>query len=252
MQLRLALVNYATDNLEDLDKFLDSNPDKEFKIPFGTFALVIHKNPIELWEILVNGFEPYIHSWSNPNEKLDDAVSLLQKGGLLVIDIISLLSLYKLGLADIAVQALGKFGIAQSTLDLLQHMVEECQGWGADGYSIFGTVNGQQVMHLFNPEQVAQKKLYFEQIISWVRNNCLILPCQRALTINVDERKKRNEVLGLSFADTALIAGETGRILYSDDQWLRFLIFCSHTTGVFPKKPVAITVRIFFAIHFKI
>ncbi|OUL32366.1 tetratricopeptide repeat protein [Nostoc sp. 106C] len=193
----------------------------ELKIPFGLFAIQDNRNSIELWEILVYGNEPCLHCWSNPNENLDDAVSLLQKENLLVIDIISLLSIYKLGLADIAVQAF-KFGIAQSTLELLRYIVQDCQLYGVGGCSIFASVNGQQVIQSFSPDEVAQRKLYFEQLITWVRNNCLILPCKRALTISRDERQKRNEVLGLSFVDTALLAGETGRILYSDDQWLRF------------------------------
>jgi tetratricopeptide (TPR) repeat protein len=194
----------------------------EFKIPFGLFAIQDNRNPIELWEILVYGNEPCLHCWSNPNEKLDDAVSSLQKQTLLVIDIISLLSIYELGLADIVVQAFGKFGVAQSTLELLRNIVLDCQLYGVTGCSIFAYVNGQQVIKSFSPEEVAQRQLYFEQLITWVRNNCHILPCKRVLTINRDERIELNKMFGSSFVDTLFIASEPGRILYSDDQWLRY------------------------------
>ena len=191
-------------------------------IPFGTFANLINKNPVELWEILVGGVEPYIHCWSNPHEKFDDALARLKRGGLVVIDVVSLLTLHHLGIADGAVRALGKFGIARSTFELLRQIVEECQGRELDGYSTFGMVNGQRVMQQFTQEQVTQKRSRFEQIIAWVRSNCDIFPCRRALAISRDDRENRIKLLGLSFVDTVLIAGEPGRIFYSDDQWLRY------------------------------
>lgn len=195
---------------------------REGNIPLGTFAGLINKNPVELWKILVGGGDPYIHCWSNPPEKFDDALARLKRGGLVVIDIVSLLTLYYLGVADDVVRALDKFGIARSTLNLLLQMVEKCRGWESDGYATCGFVNGQRVMLEFTPEQVVQQRTGFEQIIAWVRSNCHILPCRRALNISRNEREKRNEVLSCSFVDTALIAGEPERILYSDDQWLRY------------------------------
>jgi tetratricopeptide (TPR) repeat protein len=191
-------------------------------IPFGTLAILTNENPVKLWGYLVGGTDPYVHCWSNPNEKFDEALALLKRGGLVVIDVVSLLTLYWLGVADDVVRVLGKFGIAQSTLELLRREVEESQGFESDGFLTADMVNGQRVMRQFTPEYVAQRRTYFEQLIGWVRSNCYILPCRRALTMSRDEREKRNEVLGFSFVDTLLIASEPGRILYSDDQWLRY------------------------------
>ncbi|MEQ9237772.1 tetratricopeptide repeat protein [Coleofasciculus sp. E2-BRE-01] len=200
-------------------------------LPLNTLAIVINKNPVKLWEMLVYGSEPYIHCWSNFQEKFDDSLARLKKGGLVIIDLVSLLTFYILGIADSVVQTLGKFGIAQSTLNLLRQEVEKCQGIKSDGESILCTINGQLVRQEFTLENAAKRKAYFEQLICWVRNNCYILPCRQALTISRDERAKRNEVLGFSSVDTLLIASEPNRILYSDDQWLRYFAYTESGVG---------------------
>ncbi len=195
---------------------------RDGKFPLGAFAHLINKNPIELWMILINGTEPYLNCWSNPNEKFDEALTQLQKGGLVVVDICSLLTLYHLGIADEVIKTLGKLGIAQTTLDILQQMVEKFQGFDSEGYSSIGMVNGQRVSYEFSPEQIAEKKSSFDKIVKWVKNNCLILPCWRALDISKEERDERSRVLGLSFVDTVMIGSEPNRILCSDDQWIRY------------------------------
>jgi hypothetical protein len=48
------------------------------------------------------------------------------------------------------------------------------------------------------------------------------LPCNKALDISQDKRTELNQLFGLALVDTMLIACEPGRILYSDDQWLRW------------------------------
>ncbi|MGM3305141.1 PIN domain-containing protein [Anabaena sp. WFMT] len=206
---------------------------EEGKIPFGLFAIGINRSPIELWINLISRNDHYIHAWSNfQYEKFDNSLSILQQGGLLVIDPISLITLYQLGVANDVVGVLGKFGIAQSTVDLFQGMLEDAQGWNREGFLNLGTEHGQLVGEEIRTEQVAEARNYFQGIIEWVDNNCLILPCRRALDINIDERNKLNEVIGLAFIDTVLIAEEEGRILYSDDQWLRWYAQSKGVQGV--------------------
>ncbi len=193
------------------------------KAPLGSAAILLNRNPIEVWYQLASGSSPFIHAWSNfQSEKFEDALIVLQKGGLIVIDPISLMTLHHLGVADDVVKLLGRFGIAQSTISLFQEMVEKAQGLQCRGFANFGVENGQGIQQEVTPEQVRQQKNFFEQIIRWVRKNCQVLPCHRALDINKDERIELNELIGLSFVDTVLIAGEPGRILYADDQCLRW------------------------------
>ncbi|MEG4814901.1 PIN domain-containing protein [Microcoleus sp. K5-D4] len=193
------------------------------KLPFGAVAILVNRNPIELWQILAFGSSPFIHAWSNyQQEKFEDALITLQKGGLIVIDPISLVTLHHLGVADDVVRLLGKFGIAQSTIDLFQAKLDTAQGLQGEGFTTFGVEDGQGIKQEVTSEQIAREKTFFGQVINWVRENCFVLPCQRKLDINHDERTKLYESIDAVFIDTMLIAGEPGRILYSDDQWLRW------------------------------
>ncbi|MGB7314218.1 MAG: hypothetical protein WA939_14905, partial [Nodosilinea sp.] len=193
------------------------------KFPFGAVAVLVNRNPIELWQILAFGTAPFIHAWSNfQHERFEDALISLQRGGLVVIDPISLITLHYLGIADDVVSILGKFGIAQSTIDLFNAMVETSQGLQREGFATFGVEEGRGIFQEVSSEQINQQKVFFERIINWIRGNCQVLPCYRALDINKAERDKLTECIGSAFIDTVLISGEPGRILYSDDQWLRW------------------------------
>lgn len=196
------------------------------KLPFGSAAAILNRDPIQLWQFLAFGSSPFIHAWSNfKYEKFGDALITLQKGGLLIIDPISLVTLHYLGIADDILRVQGEFGIAQSTVDCFKARLEETQGFEREGFTTFGVENGQGIKQEVTPEQVAQQKAFFEQIIDWVRKNCRVLPCYGALDINSSERNQLNEYIGTAFVDTVLIAQEPGRILYSDDQWLRWYAY---------------------------
>ncbi|MGB8698540.1 MAG: hypothetical protein WCD18_03910 [Thermosynechococcaceae cyanobacterium] len=134
----------------------------------------------------------------------------------------SLITLHRLGAADDVVRILGKFGIAQSTIDLFQSMIEISQGLHRDGFATVGVENEQGIWHEFSSENVSQQKIAFERITDWIKENCVVLPCDRALDIVKDERDKLSKHINPAFIDTVLIAGEPGRVLYSDDQWLRW------------------------------
>jgi tetratricopeptide (TPR) repeat protein len=193
------------------------------RLPLGTVAKLTHRNIIETWGYLSSGSTPFIHSWSNfEHEKFDDAAISLKKGGLLIIDPLSLFTLHSLEIADDVVSNTGKLGIAQSSINLLQGVIEETKGWEAHGFSTFGAENGRGIMQEISPEAVDAKRSKLDQILSWVRDNCIILPCNKALDISQDKRTELNQLFSLALVDTMLIASEPGRILYSDDQWLRW------------------------------
>jgi tetratricopeptide (TPR) repeat protein len=193
------------------------------KLPLGAVAILINRNPIELWQILAFGESPFIHAWSNfQQEKFEDALITLQKGGLIVIDPISLVTIHHLGVADDVVRLLGKFGISQSTIDLFQAKLDTAQGLQGEGFTTFGVEDGQCIKQEVTSEQIARERTFFGRIINWVRENCFVLPCQRKLDLNHDERTKLYELIDAAFIDTMLIAREPGRILYSDDRWLRW------------------------------
>jgi tetratricopeptide (TPR) repeat protein len=192
------------------------------KIPFGTFAKIVQRNPVELFYQLLGNTDSKLCCWQGPGKEFDESLTALEQGGLVVIDLISLLTLHQLGVANEVGQMFGKFGIARSTLILLEQIINERHGRQAEGFSTIGVEHGSLVMEDITAERISQNLNYIEQILTWAKTNCQILSCRRALSINSDEREKRNEMFGQAFVDTMLIASESNYILYSDDQILRY------------------------------
>jgi tetratricopeptide (TPR) repeat protein len=191
-------------------------------LPLGAIACLFHRNPINIWNSLASGPAPFIHTWSNfKYEKIEDSIISLQKGGLVVIDMVSLLTIHHLQIMDEVVLILGEIGISQSTVDIFHCAIEETKGIQSNGFSSFSADEGYGVMQEVNAEQVAQYRESLQYILDWIKINCQILPCNRALDINQDKRRDLNKTIGSAFVDTVLIASEPNRILYSDDQWLR-------------------------------
>jgi tetratricopeptide (TPR) repeat protein len=192
-------------------------------LPLGAIACLFHRSPINIWNFLVFGLSPFIHTWSNfKYEKIEDSIISLQKGSLVVIDLISLLTLYHLGVMDEIVLVLGKIGISQSTVDIFYYEIEEKKGIQSNGFASFSANEGYGVMQEITTEQVDQHRKSLQYILDWIKINCQILPCNRALDINQNKRGELNKTIGSAFVDTVLIASEPNRILYSDDQWLRW------------------------------
>ena len=192
------------------------------KLPFGSIATLQNENPLKTWQNLVFDSNPFIHTWSNfEHEKFSDAIIALQKGGLIVIDPISLMTLHHLNVADDTVNLLGQFGIALTAIDMFRSMIEELQDFESEGLDSIGVEEGKTRGYQITSEQVRQHITFLERIINWTKENCITLPCHRALDIDTETRAQLNQCMGTAFVDTALIAGEPGRILYSDDQLLR-------------------------------
>lgn len=154
-------------------------------------------------------------------EERDSALLLLGKQPRLIIDIISLLTLHGLGIADEVVKVFGQLGIAQSSIEILQNVVEEHKGMKSDGTAVLGIKGDRVFLHETTADEIKRNRKYFEGIITWVKNNCETLPCTMALDMQKAERHELEQLVGASFTDTLLIASETGNLLFSDDWALR-------------------------------
>lgn len=205
----------------------------EGKLPLSAYANSIDKTPIEAWEILVSNPKPYFNCWSNSHESLENAISQLKTNKLLIIDISALLTLFRLNIADDVIKTVGKLGIAQSTISLLLKTIEKWQINEINGFSTIGVDKGVRTNVDFTPEFCTQYKEFFVSILTWVRNNCQVIPCYQALNITKQKKPDLCIVLGISSYHSILAAESTDFILYSDDQWIRWYGHAkSKTTGV--------------------
>jgi hypothetical protein len=70
-------------------------------------------------------------------------------------------------------------------------------------------------------EDVRRVIEYFENMLSWIGDNCEVVPVTGALDVPREQRDLLVDMLGAPFLDSVLIATESGNLLYSDDERLR-------------------------------
>ena len=187
-----------------------------------SFAYLIGRNVFETWVGLRKHSNIGLKCCLGNIKERDHAVTLLSEKPKLVIDIISLLTLKSIiDNGDVIIKVFGKFGIAQSTIDLIKAIVSEYSGTYSEGYHRIGKDGEKYIVQEINAKDIKRNIELLENILEWTKNNCEILPCKAALSIKSALKKELDELLGKSFIDTSLIASEEGNILYSDDERLR-------------------------------
>ena len=196
---------------------------KELLLPIGTFTNLTHRNILDTWNFLINKPDLGVRCWSgDPEEKRQAHLLLRDSHPKLVADIISLVTLHCLGVADTVVKAFGKLGVAQSTLDALQRIIYEREGmWSRREGMTIGKERDQYVRTDIDPEVVRRDIEHLKAFLNWIRENCDVLPCTAALQINRFLKRKLDEGFQPFFTDTFLLASEPGYLLLSDDERLR-------------------------------
>ena len=196
---------------------------KENPLPIGVFNDLTGGNVLDTWSLLMSKPDLGVKcSIGNPEERAQALVLFGDPQPKLVVDLISLLTLHRLGASDAIVRAFGKLSIAQSTIDELQQIIDDRKGmWlKREGMGV-GKQGNQYVKAAINSEEIKQGVEYLEDVLKWTRENCEVYPCTAALEINQLRKQELDALLQSSFFDTLLIASEPGHLLLSDDEPLR-------------------------------
>lgn len=206
---------------------------REHTSPIGTFMSCTGRDFLDMWSFLMNKPDLGIRcSVGNLDESIHAQNLLKGSVSKLIVDPISLLTIHGLGAADTVVKAFGRLGVAQSTIDELQHIINQREGmWSDREHMSIGKEGDRYVKSVFTPEQVRKDVEYLKGIVTWVRENCDILPCNAALEINYFSRQKLNDLFQAVFIDTLLIASEPGYLLLSDDERLRLYAKTDFSVG---------------------
>lgn len=227
-------INECKDGLpKNIQIVLDKNSDnfleterfyKEHAIPIGTLAKLLNRDLISVWGRLISKKDLGVRCCRGDAEERNYASLLLEnadKPVRLIIDLVSIITLHALDAADVIVKAFDKLGVAQSTIDIFQQALEDNKRNESKGFGNFVKEGNKYFIQETTPELVKSFVNYLEKIIAWITTNCEILPCNAALDIDRDKRQELEKLIGVSFADTILIASEPGNLLYSDDWALR-------------------------------
>lgn len=148
------------------------------------------------------------------------AHTLLDKGSVrIVIDITSLLTLFELEhlkLTEKVVKLLGKFAIAQSTVDLIQNIKAEYES--ASKQEIIMEQGSGELLEEGNTSEMFNLRVeHLDKLNEYLQNYCEVVPVHAALNLNSLEKDLLDKEHGTSFIDTALIANETEFVLLIED-----------------------------------
>ena len=179
-------------------------------------------HPLNVWGSLMYEDDAEIYCCSGDAEERNIALKLLENQNItLVIDLVSLMTIYDLKVYNIVVENFGKLGIAQSTIDDIQQKIYELRGMSAQGFMMIGHRDDQYVRQEITADQVQENREYLEKLVKWIMKNCDILPVSAAGNMDREKRNQLEEFFGKSFADTMLISSESDKVLWSDDYRLR-------------------------------
>ena len=196
---------------------------KETPLPIGAFTNLTGRDLLDTWHFLRSDSELGIRCSTGNTEESRHALALLKDDQLKVIVApISLMTLHGLEAADTVIEAVGKLGISQSTIDELRQINDERQGmWSKRGRMQIGKTGDQYVKSVITSEDAKQSIEYLEGILEWINENCDVLPCNPALKMNRLRKQELDDKFQAAFVDSLLIASEPGTILLSDDELLR-------------------------------
>lgn len=196
---------------------------REGKLTLGAFASLIGRNVIEVWNGLMGQADPGIRCSHNSLSEINRLGLLLDNKPKLAVDIITLLTIDRLEIADSIVKAFGKLAVTQSTVDDLQQRVAMQKGIQSNGYMVLGKSGGEFVREEVSQATIKKDLKQLEDLLEWIVESCDVLPIKAALTNSKSLRKNLKKAIGSSFVDTMLIASEPGVLLFSDDEVLRAL-----------------------------
>ncbi len=196
---------------------------KKGQLTVGAFAKFIGRDVLKVWGGLIQRSDLGLRCARGTLEERVQAEKLFEEKPKLIVDVISLMTIHGLKAHDIVTLAFGKLGIAQSTLELIQNRLYELRGIESKGYMQIGKEGDTNVREVISEDEVKTQIEKFEAILTWISENCDVLPVTSALEMNRAHREHLEELIGESFVDTILIANQEGHILFSDDERLRSL-----------------------------
>jgi tetratricopeptide (TPR) repeat protein len=207
---------------------------KDGKLTVGAFAQMIGKDILTMWGGLISSRGPGLKSANGTIDERRESLIEIRKKPKLIIDPISIMTIHGIGLADEIVGYFGKPGVAFSTIELMRTSILEKVGIEAQGYMNVSKEGDKFIKEEITEEQIQKNKEYLESIVKWIGEKCDILPLSVDIPIEIEKKNQNEKLLGKESSDTILIAKESGRILYSDDERLRSFAKNSYDTpGVY-------------------
>ena len=201
---------------EDIKKYC------KLEAPLGSMKKLLGYPLIALWYHFTENPNIGIRSVGGSLQEMKSEYEILSnfKKGQFCIDLASLLTLFHTGVADSITEVTGKFHIAQSTVDLIEQILNDRDSvmQQSNWHIIFYEDDGKSVRHQTSKERHTQLWHDLEKISQWIKDYCeLPEPARLRLSTSKEEEEQMSLLLSHTFFDTSLLAKEKEYILIADD-----------------------------------
>lgn len=217
---------------------------EEGKLPLGTFASLIGRDPITVWGGLVNNPRVGIRCCAGTQAEREDAIKSVQENTSVAVDLTAPLTLASMEKLDLLASSFDEIFVAQSTVDTLTQEISSKGGLGSDGYMTVWKENGQYYRQEVSAEDIKKQVEFLTKIKTWITDHCTVAPVTEMLKLPKEQREQLHERMGDSFIDTIFIAKEKNCPIYTDDHGTRAIAFNDHAVKGFWTQTLAIAVGI--------
>lgn len=210
----------SLDDREEAEKQIRIQYQKRI-VPIGVLSSLRKENPIKTWSFVVGNEDYGVFSIGNFHQEIDNAqIHLNQEKGI-VVDLISLMTLASRSNLSVLQNISSKRCVSRSTLEAIDELIRELDGIGSEGYITIGKVGKEYVRYETTKENIQKNKEHLNEILTWIRNHCLILPCNEALAMNAIKKAEMDKVMGKPVIDSILLAKEHNFLLIAEEESLR-------------------------------
>lgn len=197
------------------------NSYNRYFLPIGSLILNFHLSIFELLNLFKKNKEAAIKC--SEKEEIfyfEEMRSTLTEKSQIIIDIGTLISFFQMDLHDNFYEIYGKFGISQSTRDLVLLELFSLPVNDKESISFDYDENGELRKFVHSIEEKRQHKEGIRALLKWIDKNCTILPVNALLNNSIKLQNQYKEFLDKSFFDTLYLSSTKNNLLISDD--LRF------------------------------
>jgi len=191
-------------------------------VPISAIAAIRNANLIMVWKNFISDERLGIFTAWDVSE-VNSSFESLKTQASLMIDVTSLCTIAQIGgLNELKLLGLELF-VSESSVLLIHEILHDLKTDSLTGKFMLGK-EGDRYIHSFaSPELIQSEILLFTELLSWIRENCKSLPCNAALKMNAEKKKKLNKNIGETTIDSILTAKEQASLLLVEETAIRIM-----------------------------
>ncbi len=197
---------------------------RQGQVTIGTIARSMNTQPNEVWGSFINNKRLGIRCCLGSQEEFEKAHILQIDDRPLAVDIIAISTFFGLSLQDMIIEIGKRLLVSQTTIDIVHEVINRRRGFESEGFLQLFKSGTDYMRREVSKDDIDESIEYFEALLQWLMDNTKITPIPLEPNLKTITRREMNELLGTSFADTALIAAEHNALIYSDDFAYRALV----------------------------